>query len=423
MTFSLKNYRLHESRVFRDPIHGYIRIYDLPCWQLINTKEMQRLRRIHQLGGTHQVYQTAEHSRFTHSLGVYEVVRRMLALETFDGLVNDYDRLTVLAAALLHDIGHGPFSHSFENVFHHHHELYTRSIILDEKTEVNAVLRAIDPHLPEDVADIISKEHRNPLLVQMVSSQIDGDRMDYLLRDSYFSGTAYGRFDLERILRTMRVHDGRIVFKESGIQAVENYILARYHMYWQVYYHPVTRAYEQLLVMIFSRLRYLFNHQFAFNCDLKFLIPFLKNEDVAVEAYLKLDESVLIYYFSCLEDCQDEILSDLCQRFLNRRLFKHRNLKDDQELASIREIVRKKGYDPDYYVTCDDASTTPYIHYGAGDEVQEIQILMAESNEVRTLPEVSEIVKAIVDTKMHKSDRKVYFPKEVKLDLQKTKTR
>ena len=417
MTFSLKQYKLHESRVFRDPIHGYIRIYDLPLWQLINTKEMQRLRRIHQLGGTHQVYQTAEHSRFTHSLGVYEVVRRMLELEAFDGLVNDYDRLTVLAAALLHDVGHGPFSHSFENVFCHNHELYTQKIILDETTEVNAVLKAIDPKLPKDVASIISKEHHNPLLIQMVSSQIDGDRMDYLLRDSYFSGTAYGRFDLERILRTLRVHQGRIVFKESGIQAVENYILARYHMYWQVYYHPVTRSYEQLLVRIFSRMRYLFKQGFDFDCDLKYLLPFLSDEMISVQDYLKLDETTLTYYFMRLEECQDAILADLCQRFLNRRLFKHRNLENDQALAAIRKKVQEKGYDPNYYVCCDDPSTTPYIHYGAGDEVQEILILMSDTNEVKTLPEVSEIVKAIVDTKMHKRDRKVYFPKEVKLEL------
>lgn len=417
MAFNLEDYRLIESRVFRDPIHGYIRVYYQPLWQLINTKEMQRLRRIHQLGGTHQVYQTAEHSRFTHALGVYEVVSRILNLETFRGLVDDYDRLTVMAAALLHDIGHGPFSHCFENVFFKSHELYTQRIILDQNTEVNEVLRAIDLHLPQDVASIISKTHKNPLLIQMVSSQIDGDRMDYLLRDSYFSGTAYGRFDIERILRTMRVHDGRIVFKESGIQAVENYILARYHMYWQVYYHPVTRAYEQMLSMIFSRLRYLYRRNFDFGCDLRFLVPFLNDEDVSVEDYLNLDEAALNYYFICLKTCQDEILSDLCRRFLNRKLFKHRNLKSNEQLQSIREIVKQKGYDPDYYVICDDASTTPYIHYGAGDEVQEIQILMADSNEVKTLPEVSEIVKAIVDTKMHKSDRKVYFPKEVKDEI------
>ena len=246
--YVLEKDRLNESRVFRDPIHRYIHIYHLPFWQLINTKEMQRLRRIHQLGGTHQVYQTAEHTRFPHSLGVYEVVRRMLELETFQGQLNDYERLSVLCAALLHDVGHGPFSHSFEHVFAVSHEDFTRRIILDPGTEVNQVLTSYHPKLPEDVASIIEKTHPNPLLIQLVSSQIDGDRMDYLLRDSYFTGTSYGNFDMERILRTLRVKNKQIVFKESGVQAIEDYILARYHMYWQVYYHPTTRSYERLLI-------------------------------------------------------------------------------------------------------------------------------------------------------------------------------
>ena len=107
--FNLEAYRMKESRVFRDPVHGDFRMYYLPFWHIVDTKEIQRLRRIHQLGGTFMVYQSAEHSRFTHSLGVYEIVRRILELETFEGLVDDYDRLTVLMAALLHDIGHGPY--------------------------------------------------------------------------------------------------------------------------------------------------------------------------------------------------------------------------------------------------------------------------------------------------------------------------
>ena len=149
--FCLEDFRLHESRVFRDPIHGYIRVFYAPIWKLINTKEMQRLRRIHQLGGTHQVYQTAEHSRFTHSLGVYEVVLQMLELESFQGILNDYERLVSLCAALLHDLGHGPFSHSFEGIFHYNHEEMTTALIRGH-TEVHEVLSQVDPHLPEDVA-------------------------------------------------------------------------------------------------------------------------------------------------------------------------------------------------------------------------------------------------------------------------------
>ncbi len=411
--YVLEKDRLNESRVFRDPIHRYIHIYHLPFWQLINTKEMQRLRRIHQLGGTHQVYQTAEHTRFPHSLGVYEVVRRMLELETFQGQLNDYERLSVLCAALLHDVGHGPFSHSFEHVFAVSHEDFTRRIILDPDTEVNQVLASYHPKLPEDVASIIEKTHPNPLLIQLVSSQIDGDRMDYLLRDSYFTGTSYGNFDMERILRTLRVKNKQIVFKESGVQAIEDYILARYHMYWQVYYHPTTRSYERLLILIFRRIRDLYQQGYPFENPMPYLMPFIAGEDVSVEAYLKMDESCLLYYFSLLEETKDAILSDLCTRFLSRKLFKYRNLKDEADYARIRDQLEKLGYDVNYYLAMDDPKQTPYIHYGAGHEVEEIQILRPDGS-IRLLPEVSEIVHAIVESKLDKQDKKVYFPKEVK---------
>ncbi|HIU13858.1 MAG TPA: HD domain-containing protein [Candidatus Fimiplasma intestinipullorum] len=411
--YVLEKDRLNESRVFRDPIHRYIHIYHLPFWQLINTKEMQRLRRIHQLGGTHQVYQTAEHTRFPHSLGVYEVVRRMLELETFQGQLNDYERLSVLCSALLHDVGHGPFSHSFEHVFAVSHEDFTRRIILDPDTEVNQVLASYHPKLPEDVASIIEKTHPNPLLIQLVSSQIDGDRMDYLLRDSYFTGTSYGNFDMERILRTLRVKNKQIVFKESGVQAIEDYILARYHMYWQVYYHPTTRSYERLLILIFRRIRDLYQQGYPFENPMPYLMPFIAGEDVSVEAYLKMDESCLLYYFSLLEETKDAILSDLCTRFLSRKLFKYRNLKDEADYARIRDQLEKLGYDVNYYLAMDDPKQTPYIHYGAGHEVEEIQILRPDGS-IRLLPEVSEIVHAIVESKLDKQDKKVYFPKEVK---------
>lgn len=411
--YVLEKDRLNESRVFRDPIHRYIHIYHLPFWQLINTKEMQRLRRIHQLGGTHQVYQTAEHTRFPHSLGVYEVVRRMLELETFQGQLNDYERLSVLCSALLHDVGHGPFSHSFEHVFAVSHEDFTRRIILDPDTEVNQVLASYHPKLPEDVASIIEKTHPNPLLIQLVSSQIDGDRMDYLLRDSYFTGTSYGNFDMERILRTLRVKNKQIVFKESGVQAIEDYILARYHMYWQVYYHPTTRSYERLLILIFRRIRDLYQQSYPFENPMPYLMPFIAGEDVSVEAYLKMDESCLLYYFSLLEETKDAILSDLCTRFLSRKLFKYRNLKDEADYARIRDQLEKLGYDVNYYLAMDDPKQTPYIHYGAGHEVEEIQILRPDGS-IRLLPEVSEIVHAIVESKLDKQDKKVYFPKEVK---------
>ena len=244
--------KTEETKVLRDPIHGYIHVDLKVVWDCINAKEMQRLRRIHQLGGDFQVYHTAEHSRFSHSLGVYEIVRRMVyEIDQLREVLSDYEKAVVMLAGLLHDIGHGPFSHAFEGISTYKHEEYTVKIIM-ENSEIHQILAACDARLPEDVASIIQYRHAKECMNQLVSGQLDADRMDYLLRDAYFTGTSYGKFDLERILRTIRVKNGRIVVKASGIHSVEDYIMARYHMYWQVYLHPVARSYETLLSILFA---------------------------------------------------------------------------------------------------------------------------------------------------------------------------
>ena len=167
------------------------------------------------------------------------------------------------------------FFHAFESITPVAHEIYTQRVILED-TEIHKILLQVSDDFPEKVASIINYTHPNELLNQIISGQLDADRMDYLLRDAYFTGTSYGKFDLERILRTMRVRDNQIVFKESGAQAIENYILARYHMYWQVYYHAVSRSYEQLLSTIFLRIRDLYEQNYDFEVDIRYLCPFLE---------------------------------------------------------------------------------------------------------------------------------------------------
>lgn len=403
-SFSLKDNELNEKRVFRDAIHDYIHVDHLIIWRLINSQEVQRLRRVKQLGGTYQVFQSAEHSRFVHSLGVYQVVRRMLETECLDDVLSDYDKLCVMCAGLLHDIGHGPFSHSFEGVFQGNHEDMTVRIILEE-SEVHDILASVDESLPQDVASIIQHTHPNQILIQMVSSQLDADRMDYLLRDSYMTGTTYGKFDMSRILRTMRICDGKIVYKESGVQAIENYILARYHMYWQVYYHPTSRSYEQLLISIFRRMKDLYLDGYDFG-EIRYLEPFLKGK-VNVVDYINLDENIVLYYFRFLSEGKDKILADLCNRFLNRKLFIYRDLNNSDEKLKMRDRYAKKGYDPRYYVVSDDQSQIPYLYYD-NDETEAIEILI--NHQTKALPEVSEIVGAIINSKKNKIDHKIFYP-------------
>ncbi len=192
--------KLTEEKVFKDPVHRYVHVRDRVIWDLVGTKEFQRLRRIKQLGTTFLTFHGAEHSRFNHSLGVYEIVRRIID-DVFAGRPewNDEDRLLTLCAALLHDLGHGPFSHSFEKVFDFDHEDFTQAIV-QGNTEVNAILKKVSPDFPQQVAEVIAKTSAKKRVVSLISSQIDADRMDYLQRDAYFTGVSYGQFDMERIL-------------------------------------------------------------------------------------------------------------------------------------------------------------------------------------------------------------------------------
>ena len=177
--------KTNETKVLRDPIHGYVHVnYDV-VWKCINSAWFQRLRRIRQLGGSYMVYHTADHTRFAHSLGVYEIVRRMVSEvpDIAEALTED-EKVTVMLAGLLHDIGHGPYSHAFEQIGGMSHEEYTCRII-EENTEITKILEEAKEGLAKEVADVIRHESKNPLLTQLVSAQLDADRMDYLLRDAY----------------------------------------------------------------------------------------------------------------------------------------------------------------------------------------------------------------------------------------------
>ena len=281
--------RTDEEKVLRDPVHGYIHVSLQVIWDVINSAWFQRLRRIRQLGGAYVVYHCAEHSRFEHSLGVYEIVRRMVTeVRDIAEALNEREKVTVMLAALLHDIGHGPYSHAFEGVTDTSHEEFSCRII-EEDTEITFILENCAAGLSKEVADVIRHKSPNPLLTQLISSQLDADRFDYLLRDAYFTGTTYGEYDLERILRIMRVTDHKqLVVKESGVYAVENYIMARYHMYWQVYYHPVARSYECILHMLFRRLKDIGEEGLS-ESALSVFGPLIREGTMSLAEYFKMD--------------------------------------------------------------------------------------------------------------------------------------
>lgn len=403
--------RTPEVKVLRDPIHGYIHIDLKVVWDCLNTREFQRLRRIHQLGGDFQVYHTAEHTRFSHSLGVYEIVRRMVReIPDIAESFSEYEKCTAMLAGLLHDIGHGPFSHAFESVSSCQHETFTQRILLED-SEIHQVLADADPRLPQDIAAIIAYRHPNDLLNQLVSGQLDADRMDYLLRDAYFTGTSYGTFDMERILRTIRVRGGRMAVKESGIHSVEDYIMARYHMYWQVYLHPVARSYETIISMIFRRMKEQWQKDADAFSRLEMFVPFLQDAPAGIEDLYVLDESAALYGFSLLEHGDDPVLRDLASRARSRRLFDYVEYEDEAQLEKIRRKAQESGYDPRYYVVKDHVVQKPYSPYQGRGGTHVIWIV-SEDGLLHELSEKSTIVRALTEAEFSGQEL-IYFPKEI----------
>ena len=283
--------KLTRTKVFRDPLYGYIEVNYKLISDLIDAKEVQRLRRIRQLSGVSMVFHTAEHTRFTHALGAYHMAS--LVLRNVEGIevLTEYERIIFLCAALLHDIGHGPYSHAFENVLLTSHEDMTVKIITSPNTIVNKILNTY-PGLVEDVVGVIAHKGKYPLIESFVSSQLDVDRMDYLSRDAYFTGATYGTIDMHRLLRSMKVVNNKVLCRASGVHSIESYLMSRYHMYFQVYYHPVARAYELVLESIYERIKDLTKMDCEIPANIESFLKVIKNNN-DVEAYI--DSPVMTY--------------------------------------------------------------------------------------------------------------------------------
>lgn len=398
--------QFNEEKVMKDPIHDWIYVIDPVIWSLINTRAFQRLRRIRQLGTSSFVFHGSEHSRFTHSLGTYETMRKVLShfLRNHGWPDNQRIHKLALSAALLHDIGHGPFSHAFEAVFQTHHENWTRRIILEDE-EVNWILRQVDDQFPHDVADVIGKKDKFPLLVRLISSQLDVDRMDYLLRDALHTGVIYGKYELERLIRVMRPYTDDVVVKSSGIHTVEQYVLARYFMYTQVYLHHKTIGSDLLLRKVLLRAQTLYR-QGELNFYPVELVPFFDRSEAEVQVgeYLRLDESIMIYSFHQWLKEEDPILSDLASRFLDRRLYASIvcGRLSKETLESLKKVFLARGLDPEYYLIYQEIATAGFL-YKEG-----IRVLDEQGN-LREIHEISNLIRSIVPEIKYR----LYYPKDI----------
>ncbi len=311
--------------IFNDPIYGFIKIPTGPVFELIEHPYMQRLRRISQLGLSHLVYPGALHTRFHHALGAVHLMNQ--ALETLDSKgheITPAEEQGALIAILLHDIGHSPFSHTLEKsiVQGLHHESLSQFLIEKLNVEFNGQL---------DIAlEIFKGTYPKTFLNQLVSSQLDVDRMDYLTRDSFFTGVYEGTIGYDRLIKMLEVHEGALAIEAKGIYSVENFIIARRLMYWQVYLHKTVLAAEQMLTRILERARELLQNETEL-----FTTPalqfFLKNHVTtkeirqnknALEHFAQLDDFDILFCIKRWQSHNDFILSQLCQRLLQRRLLK-----------------------------------------------------------------------------------------------------
>ena len=407
------------EKVFRDPVHNYITVNHPVIYDLINSKEFQRLRRVKQVSTTVFTFHGADHRRYSHCLGVYEIARRVTEIfdAKFPEIWDTNEDLLTMVAALLHDVGHGAYSHTFEKLFDTDHEAITQEIITSPDTEVNAILRQVSPDFPEKVASVINHTYHNKQVVQLISSQIDCDRMDYLLRDSYYSGANYGQFDLTRILRVIRPTKDSIVFEYNGMHAVEDYIVSRFQMYMQVYFHPASRAMEVLLQNLLKRAKYLYHiDSHFFEKTSPNLIPFLANQ-ASLADYLSLDDGVMNTYFQAWISAEDDILADLASRFVNRKVFKSVTFEEEsrKDLSHLVELVKSVGFDPDYYTGIHVNFDLPYDIYRPEKKEPRTEINMIQKDgSVVELSTISPIVKTLTGTIY--GDRRFYFPKEMLRD-------
>ncbi len=291
------------------------------------------------------------------------------------------------------------------------HEDWTCRII-QENTEVTAILREVSEDFPRKVASVIAKTYEHEIVVNLVSGPLDADRMDYLLRDAYYTGVNYGTIDIDRILRMLRPYNGRVVVKESGMHAIEDYLMSRYQMYWQVYFHPVTRSSEIILRQIFRRAKELLQEGYNFRFMINPLSDLFGGE-INVEQYLLLDEALVQTAFMQWTLESDETLADLCSRFIHRKLYKYVEMDhlDSETIDEIRRSFAGAGLHPDYDLEIDYPTDLPYDVFRPGEGFDSKQILLLDRHDkLREISEVSDIVRSI--SGIHRGRYHLYFPQD-----------
>ena len=316
---------MNKRKIFNDPLYGFITIQSDLIFDIIQHPYFQRLRRIKQLGLTDLVYPGANHTRFHHALGAMHLMEQaLISLRNKGYEITEKEFESALIAILLHDIGHGPFSHVLEHSILQKINHESLSLLFMERLNVE-----FNGSLSLGI-EIFKGTYERHFFHQLVSSQLDTDRLDYLNRDSYFTGVSEGIVSADRLVRMLEIVNDEIAIQEKGIYSVENFLNSRRLMYWQVYLHKTTICAEEMLIQIVRRAKYLLQHNSTIYCS-EALFPFLSNDytlkdfeqnPALLSTFGKLDDLDIWSGIKAWAGCKDEILRLLCNRLLDRNLFK-----------------------------------------------------------------------------------------------------
>ncbi len=404
---------MSKKKIINDPVYGFIKISFDSLFDLIEHPWFQRLRRIRQLGLTNYVYPGATHTRFQHALGAFHLMETAIQVLRSKAVeITPEEEEAALAAILLHDIGHGPFSHALEEsiIENIHHEELSLLFMQALNTEFNGRLGL--------AIRIFTGKYHKQFLHQLVSGQLDMDRLDYLKRDSFFTGVTEGVIGSDRIVRMLNVADDLLVVDHKGIYSIEKFLIARRLMYWQVYLHKTVLASETLLMKILLRAK-----QLAMNGVALFCTPALhyflyhpvsgdRFPDEGLDKFAMLDDSDIMSSAKAWASHQDPVLSLLCTSLINRNLsrIEIRNQPfSDSYISGIRKKVQNHysldKKDLDFFVYTNEASNNAY-----SSEDEHIRILY-HGGGLRDISEVSDMLDISV---LSKTVRKyfLYYPKD-----------
>ena len=386
------------NRIFHDPIHKEI-VFDsgkpeeLMIMELIDTIAFQRLRRIKQLGSASLLFHGAESSRFTHSIGVFSIARQIHNKLIEIKSTFSENKFVLYGAALLHDLGHGPLSHTSEAIFDHNHEKWSRNLV-ENYSPINSILKKYDNNLPKQIGELFeSKQLFSKPLKTLISSEIDCDRLDYLLRDSYNTGTKYGLIDLERIISALTFSpDGNIAVKPKGLIAIEHFLVLRNLMYRTIYNHRINEISTWILEKIIHTLKDNINKKVWIDKPLYKLI--FAPENIDFDDFLNNDDITFYYHLSRWKDEALEPLSTLCKMFINRDLLKASDISflsklDRLEiLAFAKKLCKTNNYDSEIFCGIKERS---FKGFNTNDSLK-----IWDGTYQKSLDDSSELIKALM---------------------------